>query len=317
MALTESFSQENTQSLNLVSDLVGLGLATTKLASFFYNADHQPKPNVAYRPDLRAFNDLNWTPVTDQMGNQKESFLNIRGGKNWLETHGVVSVAYYTGGNSASVYALRLENNHIKMLRTSFKNPNRIVSPMVLQPQAKNFDLFGKRFWNDTYTDVFLEILPAVPVLPNDIAGIEPISGHSTYRPTPLLPSVISPNDWSRLEGQKLALGTVFGSQGFTINRIADMGVLPDGTIVFVDPDVLQEGNRRIDIASARVHNLIGQLDPGIDMLECYKWRDHNCLRSNNIMAGNKQSRFFPNPYTTSIQKTPIVHPQSNLDATR
>lgn len=296
MSAPEILTWEEQETLQFVGDFLGLAAVTIKLANHFYDANHQPKMDVTYRPDLKAFNALDWQPVSDEL-NRYET---VHGLSDWLQSRDVDQMAKYAAGGSAAVHALRLKDGRIKMLRIGhgfhsrdFKTEDhtRLNVPQVLQHEAMIDTLRAQGYGH--LSESVAEILPAVPVLPNDIAGIQIVPGHNTYNPNPLERSIVSENQWRRLEDQKLTLCAFFNSQGFRATRVADIGVLPDGTPIFVDPDTLKEGSRRPEVAGARVHNLLRHLGSGLEHLECYKWLDDPVNRRDPMQTA-KQFRFFP-----------------------
>jgi hypothetical protein len=315
MQLERQFNRrDDIDHIHLVGDLIGLASATTALAQHFYDSNGQPKPDVTYRNGLPSMASLNWQPVSDQLGNPLKNSLNVKDGGDWLQAHDVTETAAYASGTSAFVYALKLKSGEIKSLRAvsdccpGEKRHQRIVSPLVLQSQASSGNLSARSSRSDLLIDTKFEILPMMPFLPDDIAGLQTLSGHSIYHPDPLHPDIVTPEEWHRLEAQKLTFASVLRAQGLGIERVADIAILPDGTPLFGDPDtVTKDGSRPVDVASARAHNILGQISPVIGtLLDCYKWVD-GVARPETIMSATKQEKFFPNPYAAPAKPAQVL----------
>lgn len=317
MMINRLFSDLNDDNLDLhfIRDFVGLASALTAVAAAFYDEHHQPKRDVTYRPDLAAFNALDWKPVSDQIN----AYVRVEGLGDWLQSHDVSKIAHYAAGGSATISALELKDGRIKILRTGHgvlqrkfdpTSHTRLRVPQVLQAETSIDSLIAASSCDQSNS--INEILPAVPVLPNDIAGIQSVPGHSVYDPTPLHEHILSKDRWARLEGQKLTFCAFLRSQGFGLERVADIGVFPDGTPIFVDPDTLTQGSRRPEVAGARVHNLIGQFGSALDALPCFQWVD-GVAGSMDIMEKTKQKMFFPNPYTNKPAPNQASHASLKL----
>lgn len=288
----------NSGEISLVRDLTRLSYHMQRVGEFFYSEDFQPHLDRQYRSSLPRFDALNWLPVSDTLNPYGER-LKFSGAADWLKSKGGRDIAPYAHGNSARVNALRMVDGRIKVLRIGVEDNSfvsshheRLECPLVLQPDEKII-------LNDSSADksLVLEILPCVPVLPNGVACVEIVSGHSAYPKythPELLSHQISPDEVSGMERDKLTFAAFLGSHagaGFEINRVSDIGILPDGTPVFVDPDVLGKGNRDVNISTVRAQNLLYSLGLG----GYYNWFGFD--------GRSKQDVFFPSPNRVTTAK--------------
>jgi len=256
---------------NLMRDLMGLALTVSKVSAHFYDTTAGTK-NTKYRENLPGAHELEFHAAKDSICAPFASEETNAAIGRWLisSEQKISHVAAYTYGNSATVRLGKKENGELCAIRAveiahnqPHGNQQRLNSPLVLQPFQNAISYFEQTGADPAglpiKSTVMAEILLFVPVLPNGLASIEMKSGHSTFKPDKLLVPGISQDEEALLEGRKLTYAALLRASGFTINRVSDLGIRPDGKLVFVDPDVLQcSGN--LQEAHRRFNHALGMI---------------------------------------------------------
>lgn len=146
---------------------------------------------------------------------------------------------------------------------------NRLNTPIV-HPHESTLPLPN--------TVTAIELSDYIPVLPNrGVLANQVIPGHNTLdfseyavqgygeQTTDLL----HPLEYQMTEPCILEFLTLLRASGYEISCARDIGLKPDGTPVFVDPDVVQQGRLSPDKAFAQ---LMDNLDE-IGARNLFKWR--------------------------------------------
>ena len=247
-----------------IRDFTKLAISCAKIANHFYQPDRQPHTERSYRESLPALDALTYVSLEALTKNRAavdyilQEAVPTQGAVDWLVSHGVTEIAKYTAGNSARVAIARRNGGHVLALRTLGKpddyrtgrlahafdaTKNRMETPLVLQPfDRTSVSYIGEGRFTTRYT-VLLELLPVLPVLPNGIGSIDVSDGHAQYCEEKIsgVPN-FSEDEERMFESRKLTFVSLVKAAGFQISRVADIGILPDGTPVFVDPDVIRPG---------------------------------------------------------------------------